>query len=99
MSSLAHPNLDRLKRKRGGQPGNTNALRSGKRSKRVKAARMAERRVAWEAERRRADQWIKSQPGYKIDYAALCEAIERERQEQEAEEAQRVAHLKLALSL
>ena len=95
---MRNPSLTLPKRGPGAPIGNFNALKHGKRSKRVKAARMAERRVAWEAERRRADQWIKSQPGYKIDYAALCEAIERERQEQEAEEAQRVAHLKLALS-
>jgi hypothetical protein len=94
MSSLAHPNPDRLRR-RGGQPGNTNALRSGKRSKRVKAERMAARRAEWQEERRKFEAWAATIPP--IDYAGICAALERERLELEAAEDARAHHLKMIL--
>ena len=56
-------------RKRGGQPGNRNAWKTGRHS--------AERRAALEAELaerfRRQREWMASRP--KTDYAAICEAI------------------------
>jgi hypothetical protein len=62
-------------RKKGAQPGNSNALKHGRYSVPARAAR----RAAWEAERaeqaRRHAEWMKTIP--KTDYSAICAAIER----------------------
>ena len=57
-------------RKRGGQPGNENAVTHGRYSRRGKA----ERRAAREAERERSRSWAAKMPV--TDYAAICAAIE-----------------------
>jgi cob(I)alamin adenosyltransferase len=63
------------KRKKGAQPGNSNALRHGKYS----VARRAERRAAREAEHAeralRHAEWLKTIP--KTDYASIVEGLKR----------------------
>jgi uncharacterized protein YjcR len=56
-------------RKRGGQPGNQNAVTHGRFSAPVRAARQA----AWKEQQRRSDEWIKTIP--KTDYAAIVEGL------------------------
>jgi hypothetical protein len=46
-------------------------------------------------ERRKADEWAATIPP--IDYAGICEALERERRELEAAEDARAHHLKKIL--
>jgi hypothetical protein len=84
--------LQRLKRKRGGQPGNRNsaghqnALKHG----RCTAAARAEREAWWEhfktewkEHELRSAEWIASRP--QTDYHAICDELDRLRREQEAE--------------
>jgi hypothetical protein len=61
-------------RKRGGQPGNTNALKHGRRSKRFAAERRARHRA--EIEERHAKEQAWANTATKIDYAAICDAIQ-----------------------
>ena len=63
--------------------GNWNRLVHGKRSKRVKAERRAAWQAKFEEERRRADEWIKSQPP--VNYGRVIDELIRLRAEQEAE--------------
>jgi uncharacterized protein YjcR len=56
-------------RKRGGQPGNQNAVTHGRFSAPVRAARQA----AWKEQQRRSDEWSKTIP--KTDYAAIVEGL------------------------
>ena len=56
-------------RKKGGQPGNQNAVTHGRHS----APRRAARRAAAEARAEQSRQWEAAIP--KIDYGAICEAI------------------------
>jgi hypothetical protein len=56
-------------RKRGGQPGNLNAVTHGRFSAPVRAARQA----AWKEQQRRSDEWCRSQPP--IDYDAIVEGL------------------------
>jgi hypothetical protein len=78
--------LKQLKRKRGAQPGNKNAVTHGKFTAEAKAAR-----AAWwdslKAERaeqeRRSNEWIKSQPGYIIDYDTIIERMLQEQRERD----------------
>ena len=56
-------------RKRGGQPGNQNAVTHGRHS----APRRAERQAAAEERRRRSDEWAATVP--RTDYGAICDAI------------------------
>ena len=71
--SLAIPQIMRTgrkrMRKRGGQPGNQNAVTHGRHSAPVRAARLAalkERQAAWKEKQRLSDEWIKT------DYAAIA---------------------------
>jgi hypothetical protein len=64
-------------RKRGGQPGNRNALKHGNYSPRVRAARWAERQAEWRVLERRTIPVT--------DYDAICEAMRREREQREKE--------------
>ena len=75
-----------LKRKRGGQPGNTNNLRSGKWSLRVRAARLEALKERQAADKARSDAWARTVP--EIDYGGICEELERLRRAKEAEAAQ-----------
>jgi len=60
-------------RKKGGQPGNVNALKHGQRSKRFMAIRRAECDAALEEDRAKSQAWADAAP--KTDYAAICDAI------------------------
>ena len=59
-----------LERKRGGQPGNKNAIKHGRYSVPLRAARLAAVRAAWKEKQRLSDEWIKTVP--KTDYAAIA---------------------------
>ena len=77
----------KVKRKPGGQPGNRNAVKTGRWTAEGRAAHQAAceaRQEAWREECRRSNEWIRAHPGYKIDYHAIIERMERERREAEA---------------
>ena len=60
-------------RKRGAQPGNKNAMKHGRFSVPLRAARLAAVRAAFKERQRLSDEWIKSAP--KTDYAAIVEGL------------------------
>ena len=60
-------------RKRGAQPGNKNAMKHGRYSVPLHAARLASVRAAFKEQQRRSDEWIKTIP--KTDYAAIVEGL------------------------
>jgi hypothetical protein len=60
-----------LQRKRGGQPGNTNAVTHGRNSAATRAARAAE----FEARRAKERQYWIDNPPPKTDYAAICAGL------------------------
>jgi hypothetical protein len=64
-------------RKRGGQPGNHNAMKHGRYSAPLRAARLAAVRAAWKEKQRLSDEWIKTVA--KTDYAAICERARAEK--------------------
>jgi uncharacterized protein YjcR len=68
-SAESERTLKRIKRHRGGQPGNQNAVTHGVYSEPVRAARRAEA----EARYQRHVEYAKTVPA--IDYKAICEAI------------------------
>ena len=61
------------KRKRGGQRGNQNAVKHGRYSVPLCAARLAVVRAAFKERQRLSDEWIKTVP--KTDYAAIVEGL------------------------
>ena len=61
------------KRKRGAQPGNKNAMKHGRYTVPLRAARLASVRDAFKDQQRRSDEWIKTIP--KTDYAAIVEGL------------------------
>jgi hypothetical protein len=61
------------KRKRGGQPGNRNALKHGRHSAPLRAARRAAVLAADEERRISSQRWAEQMPS--TDYAAICQAI------------------------
>jgi hypothetical protein len=61
-------------RKRGGQPGNVNALKHGQRSKRFIAERRAAHRAETEQRHAKEREWADAAP--KTDYRAICAAIQ-----------------------
>ena len=69
-------------RKRGGQPGNQNAIKHGRYSVPLRAARLAAVRAAWREKQRLSDEWIKTVP--KTDYAAICGGLGALRRGKEA---------------
>ena len=74
-----------MPRKRGGQPGNQNAVTHGRHSAPVRAARLAafkEKHVAWREKQRLSDEWIKTVP--KTDYPAICGGLRALRRGKEA---------------
>ena len=74
--------LQRLKRKRGGQPGNTNRLVHGNRSKRVKAERMAARQAEWEEQRKKFEAWAGPiEARGRLQHARILAELEAERAE------------------
>ncbi|XIA63273.1 hypothetical protein ACFIOY_29375 [Bradyrhizobium sp. TZ2] len=65
-----------MRRKRGGQPDNQNAVTHGGYSAHVRAARQAalkKQQAAWKAEQRLSDEWIKTVP--ETDYDAIVEGL------------------------
>ena len=60
-------------RKRGGQPGNENALKHGRYSPRRRAERRARHVAEFEEKQRKAAAWMASMPI--TDYGAICDAI------------------------
>jgi hypothetical protein len=91
--------LQRLKRKRGGQPGNKNAvgnqnaLKHGKYSPRIKAERLAERRAREAEERARFEIWVAPiEARCRLQHARIIEEPKRER------EAARIKELQPAVS-
>ena len=60
-------------RKRGAQPGNKNAMKHGRYSVPLRAARLASVRAAFKERQRLSDEWIKTVP--KTDYAAIVEGL------------------------
>jgi hypothetical protein len=71
-----------FRRKKGGQPGNRNAVTHG----RYAAPTPAELDAAAEEDRRHRE-WMKTMP--KTDYAAICVAIEAHRRDQSRKESVR----------
>lgn len=61
------------KRTRGGQPGNFNALKHGRRSPRKRAQRRALVEARLREEQARSAAWAARMP--KTDYGAICDAI------------------------
>lgn len=61
-------------RKRGGQPGNVNALKHGQRSKRFTAGRRARHQAETEERHARERAWADAAP--KTDYGAICAEIQ-----------------------
>jgi hypothetical protein len=68
-------------RKLGGQPGNKNAIKHGRHSVPLRAARLAAVRTVFKEQRRRADEWIASRPT--TDYDAICDELRRLKRESE----------------
>jgi uncharacterized protein YjcR len=66
------------RRKRGGQPGNQNAVKHGRFSAPVRAARLA----AWAEQQRRSDEWMKTMP--QTDYGAIVDGLRVLKQRKEA---------------
>jgi uncharacterized protein YjcR len=60
-----------MRRRRGGQAGNQNAVTHGRFSKPVRAAR----RAVAEQREKQSQEWMRAMP--KTDYGAVCAAIER----------------------
>jgi hypothetical protein len=58
-------------KKRGAQPGNRNAIKHGRFSAPLRAARRAANLAAWEENQRRSDEWMNPQ----TDYGAIVEGI------------------------
>ena len=56
-------------KKRGGQPGNENAVTHGRHSRRQRE----ERRVAWEQRMAREREWASKAP--QTDYSAICRGL------------------------
>jgi hypothetical protein len=65
-------------RKRGGQPGNQNALKHGRHSAPVRAARLVAVLALNEESRRKSAEWIKTIPA--TDYRAICDGLRALRQ-------------------
>ena len=61
------------KRKRGGQPGNQNALKHGRHSAPVRDARRAAVLALYEESKRKSDKWIRSRPP--TDYRAIVDHL------------------------
>jgi hypothetical protein len=83
-----------VKRRRGAQPGNTNTLRHGKYSARLRAIRMAERQAEQEEERRRFEAW--SAPileRCRLQHERILAELEHERAEFEAAQNPALAEL------
>jgi hypothetical protein len=81
------------KRKRGGQPGNKNAVgnqnavnhgRYTAAARAAREARWAVWRAEWQERERRSALWIAAQP--KTDYGRIIDELKRLRREQEAAE-------------
>ena len=60
-------------RKRGAQPGNKNAMKHGRLSVPLRAARLAAVRAAIKEQKRLSDEWFKTVPN--TDYAAIVEGL------------------------
>jgi hypothetical protein len=87
--------LQRLKRRRGGQPGNINALKSGKWSERLKAAAAEARRARAEEERKRFEAWSAPiEARCRLQTARVLDELKRLRAEQEAADYARAHPLK-----
>jgi hypothetical protein len=67
-----------IKRKPGAQPGNFNALKHGRRSKRKRAERRAVAVARLREQEERSLAWMESIP--ETDYGAICDAIAADRQ-------------------
>jgi hypothetical protein len=79
--------LERVKRRRGGQPGNRNsaghqnALKHGRYTAAAKAERLSWWEAFWKGEQEREAAWIVTvEP---IDYAGICAELDRLRRERE----------------
>lgn len=84
--------LQRLKRNRGGQRGNKNALKHGRYSPRVRAEPRAEWQARWREKQLADAAWAARCP--QIDYDSIIQNLIRLRAEQEAEERAHGHHLK-----
>ena len=62
-------------KKRGGQPGNENAMKHGRYSVRKRAERRAMREARDREERQRHAEWLMTIPP--TDYDAICDAIRK----------------------
>jgi hypothetical protein len=67
-----------LRRKRGGQPGNQNAVKHGRFSAPVRAARLA----PYEEQQRRSDEWMRAKP--QINYGRIIDGLRVLKQQKEA---------------
>jgi hypothetical protein len=68
--------LERLKRKPGGQPGNRNAVKTGRWTAEGRAAHEAALAAApaeWKEKQRRSDEWCRSRPS--TDLFAIAESL------------------------
>ena len=73
---------EKPKRRRGAPDGNFNALRHGRRSPRICAVRLAERRAEAAEERRKFEEWSAPiQERCRAQHARIIAELERERAE------------------
>jgi hypothetical protein len=88
-SSGTKPRVIKYERKRLALLGNQRAVKHGRYTAAAKAARQARleaAREAWREQERRSNEWIRSQPGYRIDYHAICQTLINLGREKEAAE-------------
>jgi uncharacterized protein YjcR len=71
-----------MPRKRGGQPGNQNAVTHGRYSKPLHAARLAAVQAEWRERERRRSEWLKTVP--ETDYNSIVDALVALRRAKEA---------------
>jgi len=71
-----------MPRRRGAQLGNANALKHGRYSKPLRAARLAAVQAEWRERERQRSEWINTiKP---IDYGAICDELRALRRAKEA---------------
>ena len=78
-----------MRRKRGAQPGNKNALRHGRYSVPLRAARLAALQAAMKEREQRSDEWMNTVPA--TDYNAIVDQLRALRRTKEAANVRRPA--------
>ena len=78
-----------MRRKRGAQPGNRNALRHGRYSVPLRAARLAALQAAVKERQQRLGEWFKTVP--ETDYNAIVDELRALRRAKEAANVRQLA--------